>query len=630
MRLTQGLAGTSALVMALMLMVPQAAAERDLDSPSRVEHSGSIFEYFARKRAERRDTVWRNREPGPLIQNAPAIEKDAPEAPLVYQPEKLQLLQVDSLAEAEPSEALPAAIYRELLNKDAAIRVTPAEEKVIVDLYRSNGFKPLWTSADGLDQRGQDVLGLLAKSADEAMEPQDYLPPALGAYTDGPALFKGDMVHLARLDLGLTAMALRYARHASGGRIIPNRLTRYNDITPQTVDPSAAIKVLAWSPFPVEYLKSLQPKNPAYALFKAELAKKRALLHLAESEVIPIGKRVKPGESDPRLALARHHLERLGYLKPEGKAKNAFPANPGITTEATGPVLDPALSDALKAFQDETKIKVTGSLDLATVNALNSRTEERNVAKLIYNMERLRWLPHDLGSKYVFVNQAAYSLQLVDNGRELWRTKVIIGKPETQTVAFHDKMETVVFNPSWGVPPSIIRNEMLPILRRDPSYLDRLGYRVVERSGQIVRSSSVDWSAYNKGVPYSIEQPPSDDNALGEIKFLFPNAHSIYFHDTPARSLFARASRAFSHGCVRVENPRIFAEKLLGISPDEVAKLIDSGRSQSARIRQDIKVHLTYFTAWPDETGKIVYYDDVYGRDQRMESAFSVTAVATR
>ena len=222
------------------------------------------------------------------------------------------------------------------------------------------------------------------------------------------------------------------------------------------------------------------------------------------------------------------------------------------------------------------------------------------------------------------------SFSVIDSGREVWRTKVIVGKPLTQTVAFHDRMETVVFNPSWGVPPSIIRKEMLPILRRDPSYLDRLGYRVVARSGQIVSSSSVNWSAYSKGVPYSIQQPPSGDNALGEIKFLFPNSHSIYFHDTPARSLFDRSARAFSHGCVRIENPRIFAEMLLGLSGEAIAKRIDSGRSQSAKVKADIKVHLTYFTAWPDQTGKIVYYDDIYGRDQRMETAISATAVATR
>lgn len=624
MRLMRGLASTSALVLALAFVSTEALADNNWFAPRHdpsAKRSGSIFEYFRRKREERSEEVRRYRQPGPRIQNAPAIEKDVPETPLVYRPDKLQALKVESFTEAEPQDALAGAVYRELLNKDAALRVTPEEKTAILDIYREGGFKPLWTSPDGLDQRGRDVLALLAKSAEEALEPTDYLPPVLGSFTDDPHLFKGDMAHLARLDLGLTAMALKYARHISGGRLIPNRLTKYNDITPETVNAAAAAKVLAWSPFPIQYLESLEPKHPAFALFKAELAKKRALLHVPEGEAIPPGKRVKPGDADERLALVRHHLERLGYLTPKsGQSADATPT----------PVLDPEMAEALKTFQTEAQIKAWGGLDQATVNSLNGRTEERNVAKLIYNIERLRWLPRDLGNKYVFVNQAAYQLQVMDGGREIWRTKVIIGKPLTQTVAFHDRMETVVFNPSWGVPPSIIRKEMLPILRRDPSYLDRLGYRVVTKNGQIVRSSAVNWSAYDKGVPFSIQQPPSDDNALGEIKFLFPNSHSIYFHDTPARSLFARSARAFSHGCVRVENPRIFAETLLGLSADEVAKRIDSGRSQSAKVKADIKVHITYFTAWPDQNGKIVYYDDVYGRDQRMESAFSATAVAAK
>ena len=624
MRLSRGITATSALVLTLFLMCPPAQAEDDWFFPRHnpsAKPSGSIFDYFRRKREERSREVRRFLLPGPPIQNAPAIEKDLPEAPLVYRPDKLQALSAESFEEVQPQEALPAAIYRELLSKDVAIRVTPEERTAILDVYRTSGFKPVWTTADGLDQRGRDVLALLAKTADEGLEPTDYLPPVLGAFTDSPTMFKGDMVRLARLDLGLTAAALKYARHISGGRLVPDRLTKYNDITPETVNPAAAAKVLAWSPFPLEYLKSLEPTHPAFALLKAELVKKRALLHVAESEAIPLGTRVQPGDADGRLLLVRHHLERLGYLKPRtASAKDA----------AGTPVLDRVMMEALKGFQTEAQLKSWGGLDQATVNALNDRTEQRNVAKLIYNMERMRWLPKNLGRKYVFVNQAAYQLQIIDNGRELWRTKVIIGKPLTQTVAFHDQMESVVFNPSWGVPPSIIRKEMLPILRRDPSYLDRLGYRVIAKNGQIVRSSSIDWSAYEKGVPYSIQQPPSDDNALGEIKFLFPNSHSIYFHDTPARSLFERSARAFSHGCVRVENPRIFAEALLGISAAEVAKRIDSGRSQSARIKGDIKVHITYFTAWPDQNGKIIYYDDVYGRDQRMESAFSATAVATR
>src|SRR4029079_12667926 len=213
----------------------------------------------------------------------------------------------------------------------------------------------------------------------------------------------------------------------------------------------------------------------------------------------------------------------------------------------------------------------------------------------------------------VRVNQAAYELRVMDGGNEIWRTKVIVGKPNTQTFAFHDEIEMVVFNPSWGVPQSIIKNEMLPNLRRDPSYLDLLGYRVITSSGKIVRSSAIDWWSVGGGViPLSVQQPPSDDNALGEIKFLFPNKHDIYMHDTPTKPLFEKAARAFSHGCVRVENPRRFGEILLGWTADKIADKIDSGVSETVKLPHKVPVHLTYFTAWPNADGTIAYYDDVY------------------
>jgi murein L,D-transpeptidase YcbB/YkuD len=247
-------------------------------------------------------------------------------------------------------------------------------------------------------------------------------------------------------------------------------------------------------------------------------------------------------------------------------------------------------------------------------------------------MERLRWLPRYLGKRYVFVNQAAFQLRMVDEGREIWRTKVIVGKPNTQTVAFSDKMETVIFNPSWGVPASIMKNEMIPKLLRDPDYLDRLGYRIViPGSNKVIQSSWVDWWRYRDGkVPFLIQQPPGDDNALGEVKFLFPNAHDIYMHDTPYRELFAKDVRALSHGCVRIENPRHFAELLLGLDAADIDARIEGGVSEQTPVTKETAVHLTYFTAWPQDDGRIVYYDDIYGRDQRMARAFSTIAVASR
>jgi murein L,D-transpeptidase YcbB/YkuD len=294
-------------------------------------------------------------------------------------------------------------------------------------------------------------------------------------------------------------------------------------------------------------------------------------------------------------------------------------------------VLDADLAVQLRLFQKASGISATGNVGPQTIGALNGQRSTGNrVATLIDNMERLRWLPKSLGHRYVFVNQAAFEARVMEDGQEIWKTRVIVGKPSTQTAVFHDEMEMVVFNPSWGVPPSIIANEYLPKLRRDPGYLDRIGFKVVGSDGKAVSSSTVDWGAYGKRVPFGIQQPPGVKNALGEIKFLFPNSHNIYMHDTPNRELFDNGVRAFSHGCVRVQNPRDFASVLLGWERSRVDAKVVSRKSETIRLPEKVPVHITYFTAWPDETGEIRYFNDIYGRDKAMETARSAVTLAQR
>jgi murein L,D-transpeptidase YcbB/YkuD len=618
----------SFLVMAGMLLglclgSAPSSAERDPNNYRRPESSSNdLFDYMrSRRRYDWFDYDYFNRIDRRRARRngVTAIIEEKPEPPLVYQPEKLEMLRAANLTEVEPTGELPAAIYGELKSKKSAIRVTAEERKALVSFYSENGFRPLWVTEQGLGERGQSALRLFQASAEDGMTPEDYIPASL-------ALFDGDLTVtdkqvrlLARLDLEFSADALRYARHASGGRLLPNRLTKYYDIMPESVDLMGAMNAFLRSPDPAGYLKSLQPAHPAYAVFKRTLAGLRDLKAEAQAGVIRPGKPVALGERDTRIALMRRHLALLGYGKTDV-----------LSGEET--VLDDSLSEKLKTFQADARIKPTGVLDAATIVALNSRTGTPGITRLIYNMERLRWLPKDLGNRYVFVNQAAYTLQFIDGGKEIWRTKVIVGKPNSQTVAFSDKMETVVFNPSWGVPPSIMKNEMIPKLRRDPGYLDRLGYRVLTPgSKKIIHSRSVSWWMYSNGkVPYLILQPPGDDNALGELKFLFPNAHDIYMHDTPTRDLFEKPVRAFSHGCVRVENPREFAELLLGVDASNIAARIDSGVSQETPIIRQTAVHLTYFTVWPADDGRILFYDDIYGRDERMERAFNTMAIASR
>jgi murein L,D-transpeptidase YcbB/YkuD len=376
--------------------------------------------------------------------------------------------------------------------------------------------------------------------------------------------------------------------------------------------------VLAWSPYPVDYLRTLHPAHPAYAAMKRALSELRAERGSAAAEPIPDGELVKTGGSDPRIPAVRRKLAERGYSGAE--------AAPG-----SDPLLfDKELAAELRRFQRESRIRVTGILGPQTVAALNADLTDRREAQLVTNMERLRWLPRELGKRHIFVNQPAYVAEVVENGEAVWSTRVIVGKPTTQTNVFHDEMELVIFNPSWGVPQSIIAKEYLPKLRRDPGYLDRLGFKVVNQKGKVVPSRSVSWASYGSKIPYGVQQPPGGKNALGEVKFMFPNAHDIYMHDTPSRELFDEEGRAFSHGCVRVQNPREFAAVILGWDQAAVDENIATPKSETVRLSEKIPVHLTYFTAWPDETGNMRYFEDVYGRDKAMADARSTVTVAQR
>jgi murein L,D-transpeptidase YcbB/YkuD len=250
-------------------------------------------------------------------------------------------------------------------------------------------------------------------------------------------------------------------------------------------------------------------------------------------------------------------------------------------------------------------------------------------AKLRMAMEQLRWLPGNLGSRYVFLNQPAFEVTYVKDGTEQLTMRAVIGRPDSQTYVFIDRVKEVTYNPYWNVPRSIVINEMLPRLWRNPSYLDRLGYEVRTVRGRQVASNAVDWAGVatdQAGV--DVRQPPGPRNALGRLKIDFPNKHAIYLHDTPQKHLFAREERAFSHGCVRLQHPREMAAALLGTSVAEVDRKIARGETMTDRVPGEIAIYLAYFTAWPDAQGTVRYYKDVYRRDAHLAQAIAKTAAA--
>ena len=566
------------------------------------------------------------------------------------------------------------AVFQRLRGMDSGVRVTKPQSAAIVDFYKRRGFSPVWTTSQGLTPKAHELLDLFARADEDGLDPRDFLPTAMAGFDGSLKPAEGETTALSDAELGLTAMALRYAMQASGGRIVPDRLSGYEDLQPSVVDPAAALKAVADAGYPARYLAGLEPIHPAYAALKAAL---KPLLdeHIKEKVITPVasGPVIHPGDSDDRVPAIRARLIELGHLAAPpaqvqaaadptqtdaiSNADSAGSDGTRVTVTLTtsdgikatqvaaqnGPVpivqdsafaagdavYDDRLKTAVLLFQAEAGLKADGIIGNRTVAALNADLEQNSKAmqkaKIRLAMERLRWLPRNFGQRYVLANQAAFELYLVESGRQIWQTKVIVGKPDHQTTEFIDQMETVVFNPYWGVPQSIIINEMLPHLRQDPSYLDRQGFEVTDLSGNHISSSSVNWWQFSDKVPLNVRQPPGSDNALGRIKFLFPNKHSIYMHDTPSKPLFSKPSRAYSHGCVRVQNPQRFAELLLGWSSEEVASAIDSGQNHDVNLAQKVPVYLTYFTAWPDAEGNVKFYDDVYGRDQLMETAEQTT-----
>jgi L,D-transpeptidase YcbB len=535
---------------------------------------------------------------------------------LRYAAPRLVALNGLRLEEPRPFEPSAAAVYDQLAGSGPALAVLPETREAVVEAYRKRAFRPVWLENGSLSARGQAVLALLSEAGAEGLDPAAYLPKSLTGF--GQPLPVHDQAAMARLDIDLFAASLRYARDASGGLFDPRKLSRYHDVDPARVAADQAARVVAWSPYPADYLKALHPTQPAYAAMKKALAELRAKEASDAASPLPDGGLVKAGESDPRIPALRQKLVERGY------------ADAALQPGADPLVLDKELAIQLRLFQKASRIKVSGVLGPQTVAALNADLSQRAEATLITNMERMRWLPRELGQRHIFVNPPAYAAEVVENGRAVWSTRVIVGKPTTQTYAFHDEMELVVFNPSWGVPPSIIAKEYLPKLRRDPGYLDRIGFKVVNQRGKVVSSRSVRWASYGSKVPFGIQQPPGAKNALGEVKFLFPNSHNIYMHDTPSRELFEEEARAFSHGCVRVQNPREFAAVLLGWEAKEIEDNIATPKSETVRLKEKIPVHLAYFTAWPDENGNMRYFEDIYGRDRAMEDARSSVMIAQR
>ena len=473
-----------------------------------------------------------------------------------------------------------------------------------------------WISGNGLNTRAEQALRVLADAASHGLDPAEYavhVPNASFSMDDMP----GRQKELAAFELELSARVLRYIRDSVRGRIDPNRLSGYHDFAPKPLDLAKELEKLSRTFDTAVLLDSYHPQNEEYRQLRIEL---ETLAAAEENDIVVDPKLLlKPGGKSTELPKVIALIER--QATPEFATKHTILLALSRGKEDYTSELVPLIKEA----QEAKGLKGDGVIGPRTVQVFAGVSKADRVGKVRVALEQLRWLPSELGARRVFINQPAYTATYYENGVETLSMRTVVGKVSNQTSFFQDEIEQIDYNPYWGVPQSIIVNEMLPRLRGDPGYLDRAGYEVTNAKGERISSSSVNWSQYGGKVPYNVRQTPSEANALGELKILFPNKHAIYMHDTPQKALFDRESRAFSHGCVRLHQPREMAAALLGKDVDYIKSKLAAGHA-SEKIPGNIPVYVAYFTAWPDKHGAVAYFPDVYGRDDKVLTAIEKTA----
>jgi len=480
-------------------------------------------------------------------------------------------------------------------NKSVRVFDRKVERVAAEKFYGAREFAPIWTQGGSLTASAKGVIARLRDAAADGLDAADYPVPDFAAATTPDAL--------ADADLKLTASMLDYARQAQSGRMHWSQVSADIQYPEHPTDPTEVLTNVTTAK---DASATLEGYNPPQKLFK-ELKKKLAELRGQGEAATPI----------PDGEVLKYTPARKKQPAPEEMQDPRVPqlrAKLGISENADDTHYDAKVAEAVRKFQESVDLKANGVLDERTVRALNSPKRDRQIDIVLVNMERWRWLPRDLGAPslgdaYVILNVPDYTLKVMQRGAQVWSTRVVTGKPGIHaTPLLSETMKFITVNPTWNVPPSIIYNEYLPALQQDPTVLQRMGLRL---------DRAPDGSIH-------ISQPPGEANALGRIRFNFPNKFLVYQHDTPDKNLFARDERAFSHGCMRVQNPDQYASVLLNIvlpneryTPEKVRSMY--GNSEiDLKFPTPIPVNITYQTAFVDDAGKLQIRRDVYGRDATM------------
>jgi L,D-transpeptidase YcbB len=487
----------------------------------------------------------------------------------------------DPFAALDPADRPIAEKIRDLLAaKTDKIFANKRQHGGVETFYQNRGFAPLWLEKGIESERAKQAVARLRAADADGLELSDYKIADFAA---------SGADALAEAELKFTETVLTYARHVQAGRFSYAIVSKNIELPQQPPEPAEVLAKLADSKDVRKTLDEFSPPQKGYQALKAKLAELRG--KAGGGSAIANG---------PELRLAKQLVEdaRVPQLR----------ERLGLKGDAGDLHYDAKLADAVKKYQHANDLKVTGALDAQTIRDLNGPPRDRQIDIILANMERWRWMPRELGKTHVMVNLPDFTLRLMHDGSMLWTTKIVIGKPAMPTPLLTETMKYITVNPTWNVPQSIVQNEYLPALQQDPTVMERMGLHVVyERDGSV-----------------HIYQPPGDGNALGRLRFNFPNRFDVYQHDTPEKYLFAEARRAYSHGCMRVQDPVKYAQLLLsierpneGYTEDKIRRLFGH-EEQDIQFPAPIPVHLSYQTATVEDDGQLIVRQDVYGLDTRV------------